>query len=96
VAYSALGTQGRKKNMLRTFIQAAMQQAHYELIDQPGTPYYGEVPGLQGVMATGESLEECRVNLEDALDAWLVLGLQLGHAIPEIDGIKLERLQVAS
>jgi predicted RNase H-like HicB family nuclease len=46
-------------------------------------------------MACGATLEECRANLEDALDAWLVLGLQLGHNIPEIDGIRLEILKVA-
>lgn len=72
--------------MIRTYIQAAMGQAHYELIDQPGQPYYGEIPGLPGVMATGATLEECRQNLEDALDAWLVLGIQLGHSLPDIGG----------
>jgi predicted RNase H-like HicB family nuclease len=81
--------------MIRAFIQAAMQHAHYELIDQPGDPYYGEIPGLDGVIACGATLEECRANLEDALDAWIVLGLQLGHPIPEIDGIRLEHLKVA-
>ena len=81
--------------MIRAFIQAAMQHAHYELIDQPGDPYYGEIPGLDGVIACGTTLEECRANLEDALDAWIVLGLQLGHPNPEIDGIRLEHLKVA-
>lgn len=81
--------------MLRKYIQAAMNKAHYELIDQPGEPYYGEIPGLKGVLATGRTLEECRINLEDALDAWLILGLQLGHEIPEVEGIRLERLKAA-
>ena len=82
--------------MIRTFIQAAMQQAHYELIDQSGQPYYGEIPGIQGVMACGATLEECRANLEDALDAWIALGLQLGHTLPEIGGVALERLKVSA
>ena len=80
--------------MIRTYIQAALKHARYELIDQAGEPYYGEVPELQGVLATGKTLEECRANLEDALDAWLVLGIQLGHKIPAIDGINIERLKV--
>lgn len=80
--------------MIRTYIEAAMRHAHYEMIDQPNEPFYGEIPGLQGVLATGATLEDCRSNLEDALDAWLMLGLQLGHDIPEIDGIALERLKV--
>jgi predicted RNase H-like HicB family nuclease len=80
--------------MIRTYIDAAMKHAHYEIIDQPNEPYYGEIPGLKGVLATGRTLEECRINLEDTLDAWIVLGLKLGHHIPEIEGITLEKLQV--
>ncbi len=82
--------------MIRAYIQAAMEQAHYELIDQPGDPYYGEIPGLQGVMACGATLEECRANLENALDAWITLGLQLGHDIPEIGGVTLSRLTASA
>jgi predicted RNase H-like HicB family nuclease len=82
--------------MIRAYIDTAMKHAHYELIDQPDDPYYGEVPGLDGVMACGASLEECRANLEDALDAWIALGLQLGHEIPPIDGVALERLRVSA
>lgn len=72
--------------MIRSYIDAAMRHAHYEIIDQPGEPYYGEIPGLQGVMAVGATLEDCRANLEDALDGWITLGLQLGHELPEVDG----------
>lgn len=82
--------------MIRTYIDKAMKHAHYEIIAQANEPYYGEIPSLQGVLATGRSLEECRANLEDALDAWLVLGLQLGHPLPEMDGVALERLKVSA
>jgi len=70
--------------MIRAFIDASMAHAHYEMIEQPGAPYYGEIRELDGVMACGATLEECRENLEDALDTWILLGLQLGHEIPEI------------
>jgi len=82
--------------MIREYIDAAMRRAHYELIEQPGQPYYGEIPGLEGVMACGASLEECRANLEDALDGWIALGLQLGQPIPEIEGATLSRLRTPS
>lgn len=81
--------------MIRKYIDTAMKRAHYELINQPGEPYYGEIPELEGVQVTGRTLEECRVNLEDALDAWILLGIQSGHSIPEVDGVSLERLKVA-
>ncbi len=57
--------------MLREYIDEAMKRAHYEMIDRPGGTFYGEIPGFDGVMAVGETLEECRSHLEDALDAWL-------------------------
>ena len=80
--------------MIREYIAAAMGHAHYEVIDQPGAPYYGEIPDLEGVLASGATIEECRRNLEDVLDEWIVLGLQLGHPIPEVDGIAIQPLKV--
>ena len=52
--------------MIHEYIQAAMECASYELIDDE-EPYYGEVPQLQGVWATGKSLEACRRNLAHRL-----------------------------
>ena len=46
-------------------------------------------------MACGATLEECRANLEDVLDAWIALGLQLGHDIPEIAGVEFDLLTVS-
>lgn len=38
--------------MLREYIDEAMKRAHYEMIDRPGGTFYGEIPGLDGVMAS--------------------------------------------
>ena len=48
--------------MFAEYIQAAMDKATYEIIDDP-EPFCGEVPELQGLWATGKTLEECRMNL---------------------------------
>ena len=79
--------------MIREYIHNAMRHAHYEIIDPPETPFYGEIPELPGVLACGVTLEDCRADIEDALDGWIVLGLQLGHEIPEVDGINVNRLR---
>jgi len=50
--------------MIHEYIETALRHAHYEIIKDE-QPYYGEAPGLQGVWATGKSLEECRQNLAD-------------------------------
>ena len=38
--------------MFAEYIQAALEKAEYEVIDNP-EPYYAHVPGLVGVWATG-------------------------------------------
>ncbi|MBU6350711.1 MAG: type II toxin-antitoxin system HicB family antitoxin [Chloroflexi bacterium] len=58
--------------MIRNYIDAALRQAHYEIIDDE-EPYYGSVPGLQGVWAGGKTLEECRDRLADVLEGWVTI-----------------------
>ena len=69
--------------MICEYIEAALQHAHYELISDE-EPYYGEVPELQGVWATGKSLEECRQNLADVVDGWVLIRLARGLPIPPV------------
>ncbi|HSN85352.1 MAG TPA: type II toxin-antitoxin system HicB family antitoxin, partial [Thermoanaerobaculia bacterium] len=38
--------------MLLDYLTAAIEQAHYEIVEDE-EPFYGEIPGLQGVWATG-------------------------------------------
>lgn len=78
--------------MIRKYVQAAMDKAKYDIIDDP-EPYYGSIPGLKGVWATGRTLEECRRNLEDVLDGWIVLRLQRGMSIPTVRGLTIRPLQ---
>lgn len=66
-----------------------MQRAHYEILEESGG-YYGAIPPLPGVWATGATLEACRDALREALEEWVVLGLRLGHEFPELDGVRLE------
>jgi predicted RNase H-like HicB family nuclease len=74
--------------MLTTYIQAAMQQATYEILEDGS--FYGEIPGVQGVYANTYSLESCREELQEVLEGWIVLGLRLGHTLPVVNGLKLD------
>ena len=73
--------------MLTEYVNAAMHKANYELL--PDHTFYGEIPGFQGVYANSPNLESCRDQLREVLEGWIVLGLQMGHAIPIVDGIDL-------
>ncbi len=75
--------------MIVQYIAAALAAARFEEIDDE-EPWYGEIPGLQGVWATGLTEEECRARLAEALDGWLIVRLRRGLAIPPIDGVRLE------
>jgi predicted RNase H-like HicB family nuclease len=73
--------------MLTNYIHAALRRAKYEIIKDG--QYYGEIPGFEGVWATAKTLEDCREDLRETLEDWLVLGLRLGHELPVVDGINL-------
>lgn len=67
--------------MIADYIRAALAQAKYEIIDDRGHPYYGRVPALKGVWATGKTLEECRNELAEVIEGWLIVRLKTGLAI---------------
>ncbi|AKB61195.1 type II toxin-antitoxin system HicB family antitoxin [Methanosarcina mazei] len=69
--------------MLIQYIHAALERAKYEIIDDE-EPYYGEVPELEGVWTTGKTLEECRRNLEEVIDEWIVIKLKNELYLPEL------------
>lgn len=77
--------------MLAEYIDKAMEQARYEIIEDEGT-YWGEIPGLQGVWARHATLEGCRRELREALSDWLALRLRLGLPIPLLAGIDLNHM----
>ena len=75
--------------MLTEYMAEALGRARYELIDDE-EPYYGEIPEIRGVWATGKTLEGCRHNLAAALEDWLFFSIAKGLPIPSIGGIELK------
>jgi predicted RNase H-like HicB family nuclease len=73
--------------MFTRYIHEAMKLAKYKILED-GT-YYGDIPGFRGVLANADNLEECRDELQEILEEWLILGLRLGHDLPEANGIRL-------
>jgi predicted RNase H-like HicB family nuclease len=82
--------------MLAEYMKAAMQQATYKLLDG-GEGYFGEIPEFQGLWVNAPTLEACQVELEEALEEWILLGLKLGHPLPEIEkmGLNFTKMEVA-
>lgn len=78
--------------MLTEYIQAALKKAHYEIMEDGR--YWGEIPGLQGVWADGDTLEECRETLREVLEDWLLVRLRERLRIPLLDGVDPNALRL--
>ncbi len=74
--------------MIVEYIEATLREARYEIIKDE-EPYYGEVPSLEGVWATGKTLEECRQNLTEVIDGWILIRLKKGLPIPTVGGCRM-------
>ena len=75
--------------MLTSYIKNAMAAAHYELMEDGR--YFGSISKCKGLCAEAKSLDECRSNLQATLEDWILLGLQLGHRLPVLGGVSLNR-----
>ena len=74
--------------MISAYIDTALSRAHYELI-QDEDPYYGEVAELPGVWASGKTLEECRRNLAEVVEGWVIICIARGLPIPPLGDTRL-------
>jgi len=79
--------------MLSDYIDAAMEHATYEKLDD--AYYYGEIPGIWGAYAHETTLEETRRELTSVHEDWILIGLRKGEQLPGIDGIDLSVRHVA-
>jgi len=77
---------------LGDYLDHAMAVAAYDKLED-GT-FAGRIPPCKGVVAFGTSLMECEHSLRSTLEGWLFLGLKLGHSIPVLSGLDLNRQPV--
>jgi len=74
--------------MIHEYIQAALELAHYEMIEDE-EPYYGEIETLTGIWATGRTLEECRRNLAATIEGWILVCNRQNIEILPIIGLSI-------
>jgi predicted RNase H-like HicB family nuclease len=71
--------------MFAEYLSAAMHRAQYEEMEDGD--FWGEIPGFDGLWGSASSLNECREALFSALEDWILVGIALGHDLPEVDGV---------
>jgi predicted RNase H-like HicB family nuclease len=75
--------------ILSEYVEQAMAQAVYDKLED-GT-FVGRIPSCKGVIAFGVTLRKCEEELRSTLEDWILLGLKLGHYLPVIGGIDLNK-----
>ena len=80
--------------MLTEYIEEALKRARYEIIKEE-EPYYGEIEELKGVWATGKTLEECRSNLKEVVEGWILVSIKKGLPIPRLGDIEIKEIEEA-
>lgn len=80
--------------MLRDYLKAAMNHAHYEILSDDGS-FYGEIPVCNGVYSNTKTLESCRDELEEVLEEWVFFRIHKNLSLPVIDGLELKIREAA-
>ena len=69
--------------MLSAYIVQQLGKAAYRPLED-GT-YFGEISALPGVWANASTLEDCRNELREVLESWIILSLKRGDDIKELN-----------
>ncbi len=75
--------------ILSEYVERAMEHASYDKLED-GT-FSGVVPQCQGIIAFSDTLRGCEAELQSVLEDWILTGLKLGHRLPIVDGVDLNR-----
>ncbi len=75
--------------ILTDYVDQALAQAVYDKLED-GT-FAGRITSCPGVVAFGVTLSECEAELRSTLEDWILVGLKLGHSLPVIGGIDLNK-----
>lgn len=75
--------------ILSDYVDQAMAQAVYDKLED--ATFAGHIPPCKGVVAFGATLLECEHELRSTLEDWILLGIKLGHPLPIVGGIDLNR-----
>ena len=75
--------------ILTDYVNWLLAHAVYDKLDDGS--YTGRIPQCKGVIAFGTTLRECEDELHSTLEDWILLGLKLGHPLPVIADIDLNK-----
>jgi predicted RNase H-like HicB family nuclease len=80
-------------HMLLEYCERALQKAEYKKLEDGS--WYAGIPGFEGVWANGATVENCRKELREVLEEWLLLKIRDNDPIPSLNGMEIKISEVA-
>lgn len=77
--------------MLTEFINLAMSKANYDLLED-WEWFYWQIPWFNWVWANAGTLEQCRKELQEVLEEWILLKLRKRLYVPKVESYDLNEL----
>ncbi|EKD26977.1 MAG: hypothetical protein ACD_79C00949G0006 [uncultured bacterium] len=77
------------KFILSDYIESALAYAEYDKLED--NTFSGRIPPCKGIIAFGQTLKECEVNLQSTLEDWILIGLKMRHKLPVINKVNLNK-----
>ena len=71
--------------MFNEYLDKAMSHAQYEQFEDGS--YFGRIPGFQGVWANASTEQECRNELREVLEGWILLNIADSTPLPVVTNI---------
>lgn len=79
--------------MIRQYVERALRTARYDKLEDGS--FCAEVPRLRGVLAVGRTLEECRDQLAEVVEEWVLVRVAKRLPVPRLGKISV-RVSLAS
>jgi predicted RNase H-like HicB family nuclease len=71
--------------MISRYVAKALERAVYQPIDHG--MWSATVRGLRGVIAVGSTVEECRQQLAEVVEEWVLVRVARQLAVPRLGGV---------
>lgn len=76
--------------ILSDYVELALEQAEYDKLED--ATFAGRIPACKGVVAFARTLRGCESELRSTLEDWVLVGLKLGHELPVLNNINLNKM----
>lgn len=73
--------------MITRYLDRALRRARYTQLEDGS--FCATVPGLRGVIGTGDTLEACRDQLAEVVEEWVLVRVARGLSVPALDGERI-------